>query len=150
MGKSTTAGQIALQPQIQTPSTELIWVNDRNFDQALQLIRPQANQILVLDDFLGATFLHNDGILVFERDWQALLFRAKHANGQLKCLFTTRNYILEQALIQLEGGNSAIAKLCGQAVQLEHASAKLRAELVYRLVYAAGFTLYRGANNNAG
>ena len=51
MGKSTTAGQIALQLQIQTPSAELIWVNDRNFEQALQLIRPQANQILVLDDF---------------------------------------------------------------------------------------------------
>ncbi|WP_323807638.1 hypothetical protein [Marinobacter sp. LV10MA510-1] len=140
MGKSTTAGQIALQLQIETPSAELIWVNDRNFDQALQLFRPQANQILVLDDFLGATFLHNVGILAFERDWQALLFRAKQANGQLKCLFTTRNYILEQALTQLEGGNSAIAQLCRQAVQLEHASAKLRAELVYRLVYAAGFT----------
>ncbi|WP_098423620.1 ATP-binding protein [Marinobacter sp. LV10R520-4] len=32
MGKSTTAGQIALQPQIQTPSVELIWVDGRNFD----------------------------------------------------------------------------------------------------------------------
>ena len=84
-----------MQPQIQTPSTELIWVNDRNFEEALQLIRPQASQILVLDDFLGATFLHNDGILAFERDWQALLFRAKQANGQLKCLFSTRNQQLQ-------------------------------------------------------
>ena len=102
MGKSTTAGQIALQLQIQTPSAELIWVNDRNFDQALQLIRPQASQILVLDDFLGATFLHNVGILAFERDWQALLFRAKQANGRLKCVFSTCNQQLQLAMHNLD------------------------------------------------
>jgi hypothetical protein len=102
MGKSTTAGQIALQLQIQTPSAELIWVNDRNFDQALQLIRPQASQILVLDDFLGATFLHNVGILAFERDWQALLFRAKQVNGRLKCLFSTCNQQLQLAMHNLD------------------------------------------------
>ncbi|WP_098417832.1 hypothetical protein [Marinobacter sp. LV10MA510-1] len=52
--KITTARQIALQLQIQTPNAELIWVDDRNFRQALQLIRPQTSQIMVLDDLLGA------------------------------------------------------------------------------------------------
>lgn len=139
-GKSTTAGQVALRLQLENPSAELVWINDRNLDQALQLIRPDTDQILVLDDFLGATFLDTAGMLAFQRDWQALLFKARQASGRLKLLFTTRNYIMEQALSQLGDSHAAINQLCRQAVCMRHPSAQFRAELVYRLIQGAGFT----------
>lgn len=138
-GKSTVAGQIALQLQIENPSAELIWVDDRDVEQALQLIRPGSDQILVLDDFLGATFLDTAGMLAFQRDWQALLFKAMQENGTLKLLFTTRHYILEQALNQLGSRHAAINQLCDQAVRMQHSSAWFRAELVHRLIQSADF-----------
>jgi hypothetical protein len=123
IGKSATAGQIALRHLLETPQAELIWIDDRNFEQALQLIRTDSPQIIVMDDFLGATFLHDDGILAFQRDWQALLRAAQRANERLKLLFTTRNYILEQALAQIEDSQPLIAELCQRAVYIEHNSA---------------------------
>lgn len=139
-GKSTVAGQVALQFQIENPSAELVWVDDRDIEQALQLIRPDTEQILVLDDFLGATFLDTAGMLAFQRGWQALLFKAKQAGGTTKLLFTTRHYILEQALNQLGSRHPAINQLCRQAVRMQHSSAWFRAELVHRLIQGAGFT----------
>ena len=123
IGKSATAGQIALRHLLETPQAELSWIDDRNFEQALQLIRADSPQIIVMDDFLGATFLHDDGILAFQRDWQALLRTAQRANGRLKLLFTTRNYILEQALAQIDDSQPLIAELCQRAVYIEHNSA---------------------------
>lgn len=123
IGKSATAGQIALRHLLETHQAELIWIDDRNFEQALQLIRTDSPQIIVMDDFLGATFLHDDGILAFQRDWQALLRTAQRANGRLKLLFTTRNYILEQALAQIDDNQPLIAELCQHAVYIEHNSA---------------------------
>ena len=35
IGKSATAGQIALRHLLETPLAELIWIDDRNFEQAL-------------------------------------------------------------------------------------------------------------------
>lgn len=140
IGKSTVAGQVALQFQIENPSAELIWIDDRNIEQALQLIRPGTDQILVLDDFLGATFLDTAGMLAFQSGWQALLFKAKQAEGTLKLLFTTRHYILEQALSQLGSRHAAINQLCRQTVCIQHSSASFRAELVYCLIQNAGFT----------
>lgn len=137
IGKSATAGQIALRHLFETPQAELIWIDDRNFEQALQLIRADSPQIIVMDDFLGATFLHDDGILAFQRDWQALLRTAQRANGRLKLLFTTRNYILEQALAQIEDSQPQIAELCQRAVYIEHNSARFRVELVYNLLRKA-------------
>ncbi|MCK9534823.1 MAG: hypothetical protein M0Q98_09050 [Pseudomonas sp.] len=137
IGKSATAGQIALRHLLETPQAELIWIDDRNFEQALQLIRSDSPQIIVMDDFLGATFLHDDGILAFQRDWQALLRTAQRANERLKLLFTTRNYILEQALAQIEDSQPMIAELCQRAVYIEHNSARFRVELVYSLLRKA-------------
>lgn len=137
IGKSATAGQIALRHLLETPQAELIWIDDRNFEQALQLIRTDSPQIIVMDDFLGATFLHDDGILAFQRDWQALLRTAQRANERLKLLFTTRNYILEQALAQIEDSQPLIAQLCQCAVYIEHNNARFRVELVYNLLRKA-------------
>lgn len=41
IGKSVTAGQIALRHLLETHQAELIWIDDRNFEQALQLIRTE-------------------------------------------------------------------------------------------------------------
>lgn len=139
-GKSTVAGQVALQLQLEQPNAELVWISDRNLNQALRLIRPDTDQILVLDDFLGATFLETPGMLAFQQDWQALLFNVRQAKGKLKLLFTTRSYILEQALSQLDGSHPAINQLCRKAVDMGRASAQFRAELVYRLIQGADFT----------
>lgn len=139
-GKTTTAGQIALQLQIENRNAELVWVDDRNIEQALHLLRPDTVQILVLDDFLGATFLDTAGMLAFQRDWHALLFKAKQANGTLKLLFTTRHYILEQALNQLGSHHAGIHQLCDQAVCMRDSGAWFRAELVHRLILTTSFT----------
>lgn len=137
IGKSITAGQLALRHLLDVPSAELIWIDDRNFEQALQLVRSDTSQVIVMDDFLGATFLHDDGILAFQRDWQALLHTVQRANGRLKLLFTTRNYILEQALAKLESSQSLVSELCQRAVSVEHNNAMFRVELVYSLLCAA-------------
>lgn len=140
IGKSITAGQIALQWQLNNRNSELIWLNDRNFEQALQLIRQDAEQIIVLDDFLGATFLDTSGILAFAKDWQALLFHAQQAQGKLKLIFTTRNYILEQALALIDVNYSLINDLCKNAVVIEHKNAWFRVELLQNLLYKSSFT----------
>ncbi|WP_018403382.1 ATP-binding protein [Marinobacter gelidimuriae] len=61
MGKSTTAGQIALQLQIQTPSAELIWVNDRNFEQALTQLEGGNSAIAQPDTYDARHFCHASG-----------------------------------------------------------------------------------------
>lgn len=134
MGKSTIAGQVALQWLLNNPTAELAWINDRNFDQALQLIRTNEKQILVLDDFLGATFLDTQGLLAFAKDWQALLLHAQRNQGQLKLIFTTRDYILEQALSLLDEGYSQINRLCKKTITIENNSAKFRVDLLTNLI----------------
>lgn len=48
---------------------------------------------------------------------------AQRANGRLELLFTTRNYILEQALAQIDDSQPLIAELCQRAVYIAHNSA---------------------------
>lgn len=55
----------------------------------------------------------------------------QRANGRLKLLFTTRNYILKQAFVQIDAGQSLISELCQRAVYIEHNNATFRVELVY-------------------
>ena len=145
IGKSITAGQIALRHLLATPNSELIWLDDRNFEQVLQLIRADTPQIIVMDDFLGATFLHDDGVLAFQRDWQTLLCTVQRRKGRLKILFTTRNYILEQALMQIDDGQLLILELCQRAVHIEHNNARFRIELVYSLLSKANLNVEQTA-----
>lgn len=136
-GKSTTAGQVALQLKCLNSLAELIWINDRNFESALQLIRKGSEQILVLDDFLGATFLDTDGMLSFSKDWQAILSHAQESQGKLKVIFTTRGYILKQALDVLGDVQPRIKRQCSNLVYMEHNSAKFRVDLLYSLISSA-------------
>jgi|LSQX01.1.fsa_nt_gb O-antigen/teichoic acid export membrane protein len=58
IGKSATAGQIALRHLLETPQAELIWIDDRNFEQALiqkskAMTEEDASTIFYVNLFLG-------------------------------------------------------------------------------------------------
>lgn len=99
-GKSTTAAEIALRHFLAEPGLELHWFTDRSFDEALNLVRRGSRQLFVLDDCFGATFLTDEGALKQRQSWSALIYETRHSNADLRLLFTTRDYIVQQALRQ--------------------------------------------------
>lgn len=99
-GKTTLAEHLAFKYFID--SYELHYLTDRNLNNALRLIQQGKNQLFIIDDFLGASFLSIDSILSLSSDLKALLEIVKKSNNQLKLIFTSRDYIVSQFIAKIE------------------------------------------------
>lgn len=95
-GKSITAGHLALQYFLEDEAYEFHFIRDRNLRGVIDLIQKGTNQIFILDDFLGASFLHTQDILSTASDLQTLVHIASKSDGKLKLIFTSRDYIIKQ------------------------------------------------------
>lgn len=142
-GKTTTVAEIALKHYLAEPALELHWFSDRSFDEALHLLRPGCKQLFVLDDFLGATFLSDEAVFKNRQSWNALLREAKESCGALKLLFTTRDYILQQALNQMEQTGQFIAQLTENNVRVSAGSAVFRVDFVFQMLATSGLDTAR-------
>ena len=63
IGKRATAGQIALRHLLETPQAELIWIDDRNFEQALAQI--DDSQPLIAELCQHAVNIEHNSICIF-------------------------------------------------------------------------------------
>lgn len=135
-GKTTAAAEIALRYYLAEPALEVHWFRDRSFEEALQLVRKGSQQLFVLDDCFGATFLTDDTALKQHQSWQALLHLAMQAQGKLKLIFTSRDYILQQALRQMQQVSTRVQLLIQQAVRINVNNAVFRAAFVHQTLTA--------------
>ena len=110
IGKSALAAYTAMQHLAENPSVNVIWICDRRIDHAFAQLQPDENYFLVLDDFLGATFLRVELTRAFAHDLQVLLSRVQESAGRIKVVFTTRDYVLEQANSQLDPSYKGLRK----------------------------------------
>ena len=101
-GKTISASHLAVKYYFSEPSYEFQWISDRKLNDAIQLIQKGINQVIVIDDFLGATFLSSDNLLSVANDLKVLINIAQKSDGKLKIIFTSRDYILSQMLVQID------------------------------------------------
>lgn len=100
-GKTITAGHLAVQYFLDERKYEFHSIRDRRLSDAVSLIKKGTKQVFILDDFLGATFLHNENMLSITEDLITLIKIAKKSNGDIKLIFTSRDYIISQMLEKL-------------------------------------------------
>ena len=67
-GKTITAGYLAMQYFLDERKYEFHSIRDRRLSDAVSLIKKGTKQVFILDDFLGATFLHNENMLSITED----------------------------------------------------------------------------------
>ena len=77
-GKTITAGYLAMQYFLDERKYEFHSIRDRRLRDAVSLIKKGTKQVFILDDFLGATFLHNENMLSITEDLITLIKIAKN------------------------------------------------------------------------
>lgn len=131
IGKSALAAYTAAQHLAQNPTTNVIWICDRRIGDALSLLVPGEGYFVVMDDFLGATFLSKELTRAFAQDMQVLLGLAQESAGRIKVVFTTRDYVLEQAAARLNQSHAVLGALAQARVGLHGFSYQVRGEILY-------------------
>ncbi len=131
IGKSALAAYTAAQHLAQNPTTNVIWICDRRIGDALSLLVPGESYFVVMDDFLGATFLSKELTRAFAQDMQVLLGLAQESAGRIKVVFTTRDYVLEQAAARLNQSHAVLGALAQARVGLHGFSYQVRGEILY-------------------
>lgn len=139
-GKTTTAGEIALHYFVTEPGLELHWFSDRSFDEALNLVRIGTRQLFVFDDCFGATFLTDEKAVKQRQDWSALVRFAEKSDKELRLIFTTRDYILQQALRQMRQHDPCIAALLKEVVRIDASNVQFRIDLTLQTLARSGLT----------
>ena len=131
IGKSALAAYTAAQHLAKNPTTNVIWICDRRVGDALSLLVPGESYFVVMDDFLGATFLSKELTRAFAQDMQVLLGLAQESAGRIKVVFTTRDYVLEQAAARLNQSHAVLGALEQARVGLHGFSYQVRGEILY-------------------
>lgn len=135
IGKSSLAGYVAMCEVTNDPKTQVIWISDRRLDSVLQGITLGQKTMVVLDDFLGATFLSADMSVAFAEDLNAILALAKANPDDLKVVLTSRDYVLAQASWQIDEQQSGIGNALSKAcVHLDGFPYRVRGEILYNLI----------------
>lgn len=135
IGKTSLAGYIAMLELVEDPNTQVLWISDRRIDAVLQGITAGQKTIVVLDDFLGATFLSAETSVAFAEDLNALLGAAQKNPHDLKVILTSRDYVLEQACWQIDEQQSGVRALLNRAhIKLQGYSYRVRGEIFYNLL----------------
>lgn len=139
-GKTTSASEVALRYFIAEPGLEVHWFSDRSFDEALNLVREGARQLFVMDDCFGATFLTDENAIKQHQSLSALMRLAETSVGHLRLVFTTRDYILQQALRQMGPSSTSLAALVQNAVRMGANNAQFRIDFTLHTLARTGLT----------
>jgi hypothetical protein len=140
IGKSALAAYTAAQHLANNPITNVIWICDRRIGDALSLLLPGKSYFVVMDDFLGATFLSKELTRAFAQDMQVLLGLAQESAGRIKVVFTTRDYVLEQAAARLDQSHAGLVALTQARVGLNGFNFRVRGEILFNQVSSCNFS----------
>ena len=140
IGKSALAAYTAALHVADNPNANVIWICDRRVDQALALLQPGESCFVVMDDFLGATFLSKELTRAFAQDMQVLLGLAQEPAGRVKVVFTTRDYVLEQAAARLDQSHPGFGALAQVRVGLRGFNYRVRGEILYNQMLGCDFS----------
>lgn len=145
-GKTITAGHLAMKYFLDERKYEFHSIRDRRLSDAVNLIKKGTKQVFILDDFLGATFLHNESILSTTEDLITLIKIAKKSNGDTRIIFTSRDYIISQMLTQIDDAVELNALLVNNTEPLNILEPVFRANLIYSYFINADITLDQKEN----
>lgn len=145
-GKTITAGYLAMQYFLDERKYEFHSIRDRRLSDAVSLIKKGTKQVFILDDFLGATFLHNENMLSITEDLITLIKIAKKSNGDIKLIFTSRDYIISQMLGQIDDAAELNTLLINNTESISMLEPVFRANLVYSYFLNADITLEQKEN----
>lgn len=140
IGKSALAAYTAALHVADNPTANVIWICDRRVDHALALLQPGERCFVVMDDFLGATFLSKELSRAFAQDLQALLGLARESSGRIKVVFTTRDYVLEQANWRLDQATAGLDAMTLARVGLHGFNYRMRGEILFNQVSSYDFS----------
>ena len=145
IGKSAMAAYTALRYVADNPTANVVWICDRRLDHALAQLQPGESCFVVLDDFLGATFLSKELTRAFAQDLQVLLGLAQESAGRVKVVFTTRDYVLEQANARLDHSHAGLGALAQARVGLHGFNYRVRGEILLNQVRGCSFAVAQRA-----
>lgn len=132
VGKSITAGHLAFEYYLAKQPYEFHYIRDRKLEDVISLIQKGVKQVFMLDDFLGASFLHTENLLSTTSDFITLVNIAKKSEGEIKLIFTSRDYIIAQLYSQVDEEDILKALLLRTTVTIDLLEPLFRARLVHR------------------
>lgn len=105
-----------------------------NIDDGFDLLKDNKRQIFLFDDFLGRNFLKSSFSSQSEKGIVQLISRVRKSKNKL-LIFTTREYILNQALIEYEHLNRSINEFDKCIIDLEDYTSLIKAKILYNHLY---------------
>lgn len=109
---------------------------DRDVEEAARLFQPGAPQIFYFDDFMGATYLGENGLATRNDDRVLLDFIGMvRANSSSRLVLTTREHIYSQAISRSERLRNSEIDDYRVVLQMPAYSALQRARILYNHLY---------------
>ena len=131
IGKSTLA-EILIYEHLEK-KFELIKVSE-NISEAFKMLIPEKRQIFYYDDFLGQTNL-SDKLGKNEDHRLITLIREIKESKNKKLILTTREYILQEALLTYEKLNDPLIEISKCIIDLSEYNKIAKAEILYNHLY---------------
>lgn len=133
VGKTTLA-DLVLYSHLEKGYQALIV--DRDVEEAARLFQPGAPQIFYFDDFMGATYLGENGLATRNDDRVLLDFIGMvRANSSSRLVLTTREHIYSQAISRSERLRNSEIDDYRVVLQMPAYSALQRARILYNHLY---------------
>ena len=130
IGKTTLA-QILVYDFLGNGIEEFVFLSD-SINQGFQLFNEEKSQIFLFDDFLGRNFIENS--LNTNEEGQIIRFINKIQKSDNKLLiFTTREYILNQAKLRFDRFDNIQFKMC--IMDLSKYTTIIKAKILYNHLY---------------
>lgn len=132
IGKTTLA-RILTYHLLANGFEEFVFLND-SIAEGYELFKEGKKQVFLFDDFLGSNFLKTSKTTNEEKNIIRFIDKIRRSKNKL-LIFTTREYILNQAKLEYESFNQDIPETSKCVVDLSKYTKKVRAEILYNHLY---------------
>jgi len=105
-----------------------------SIDEGYELFQEDKKQVLLFDDFLGSNFLNANKINNEEKRILQFIEKIKRSNNKI-LIFTTREYILNQAKLEYEKFNQHFFESSKYIVDLSKYSEMVKAKILYNHLF---------------
>jgi hypothetical protein len=135
IGKTTLA-RILVYHFLSNGFTDFVFLSE-SIDDGYKVYQEGVKQVFLFDDFLGRNFLGQK--LRNNEEQRIVKFIKKVSESSDKVLiFTTREYILEQAKLQYDIFNAPSLDVAKCVIDLSHYTKLVRAKILYNHLYFSG------------
>lgn len=132
IGKTTLARIIIFNLLM---DSEYQFINiSNNIDDGFDLFADNEKQIFLFDDFLGRNFLKSSFTFQSENGIVQFINKVKRSKNKI-LIFTTREYVLKQALIEYEELNHNISNIDKYVIALEDYTSLIKAKILYNHLF---------------